>query len=81
MMDNLTGEEMSEDSEVEDISYADLKKRMCKDRMRLQKFKAEAEDEGDANSNLNTDSKTDSALVANQGGRRCSEPRTRSLSI
>lgn len=66
MMDNLSIEEMSEDSEVEDISYADLKKRMWKDRMRLQKFKAEAEDEGDASSNLNTNSKTDSALVARE---------------
>ena len=65
MMDNLSGEEMPEDSEVGDISYADLKKQKWKDRMRSQKFKAEAEDEGDANSKvLNANSKTDSALVA-----------------
>lgn len=40
MMDPLDGrEEMSEESDGEDISYTELKKRMWKDKMRMKKFK------------------------------------------
>lgn len=56
MMSASSSGEMSEDSDMEDISYANLKKRMWKDQMRMHKFKAAkvaAENNGDANANTN----------------------------
>jgi len=56
MMGISNSEEMSEDSDVEAISHANLKKRMWKDQMRMRKFKAAkaaVESKGDAIANIN----------------------------
>lgn len=56
MMSASSSGDVSEDSDVEDISYTNLKKRMWKDQMRMHKFKAAkvvAENNGDAKANTN----------------------------
>ncbi|XP_057539028.1 putative ETHYLENE INSENSITIVE 3-like 4 protein [Amaranthus tricolor] len=69
LMDPLSDGEMSDEtgSEVEDISYADLKKRMWKDQMRMKMFKAErqaAQTEAEAAVDELTGSSSSTSTVA-----------------